>query len=1584
MNTPAALSSCRQSATGGPPRRSSRSFRLAAVCAAAFLALACLLLTARPASAGGNISTQLPTPNGSGATTADGDYISASAANGGMNAPYHYFVEVPAGLSRLVVEMFDADIGLGGAGEAASNRDRARNTFDTAAAYTLIDPTGTARPNFLAFGNATGPAGTDNAWVKMYDILAGGNDHNVLDNFATRAYNNNNGSVNWSTNWTETNDDNSATAGLIQVTTGGQLSISDNAGTTASSIQRSAALTTAGFTNAILSFNFQTSTNTVATDQMAIQVSSNAGVSWTTLETFTGPSTVLQQRAYNITSFINVLGTSIRFIRITGYNGHQFLVDSVQIKNDSLPAGHWEVRIDQSSAVTAGTAINAVGVRANDGTAGGGGTELNVYSDSQLDVGVNPPTTGTTSHAYTFYPYITSGCSGSENDFDFDSDSGTVGSVVMKNRTGTFTQTFASGALSVNDTWKRNTFTGYTTDQLSDGYGVWESDVTIDSYVNGAGQNGNYANVYMANSSAAANPPAANPTANAFRIYFPNDAGTAPAKPYLLQRVTYLAGPNPPVAGSTTRVQVSVEMHNPAAQAITFSAADLVTVDVPGAGAVYVGGATTVVNQGTIVSQPAAGGGTGNITWNPGTLAAGGLAALDYRVDVTPTVATPRVVVTGTVAGGTGTTAKYLDETGDTAQPRATYTFGPICELALQVAVVTPVVVWGVHAEAGQRGGVQLEWDTTSEVGSVGFDIWRWEPREARYVQANARPLPALLQAPQGGHYRFLDATARPDGEMNYIVVENVATAHRVEQRAYGPYTLSLSPLSPLTPLASLAPPAPLSPLADSGFDRTPHPFTAARHVAGNPSLDPADARAALTALDADASATGETAAIPEATGKDVTAGGGTMAIGVGDAGIYFVSSAQIAANVGLPQATVEAMIAANGFALSTGGNEVAWTTAPGSPGIVFYGQPTQSIYTTDNVYWLRPGTGAPMRTLNDTNPAPASSTLSFRDTQHTTQKTFAGTVVATDPNADYWFWDALSAGDPDIGTKTYQAFATGVSAAAQGGSAAHLQANLFGATSTGVADEHHAVILLNGSQIAEDQWSGMGPHTVAADFSPALLQEGANNVTVQAVLNSGVSSSILYLESFDIAYGRSFQAVADSLLLRGDSHPVVTVGGFNGTRIDLLDLGADPRHPSLVNGFTLGASSTPASGPYAVSFTPASPQTPYYAASRIGWKAPRWLRAANPVQLLAQGKGSVYLIVTDHDLLAAAQQLATYRSAQGLRSMVVDIQDVYDQWSNGIPDPNALHDFLAAATANWKPAPRFVVLAGQGSLDYKNYLGFGANVVPALMTGTPYGLFASDNRFVDATGGNGVPQMAIGRLPVATAAELSSVVQKIQSYEAGGAAPWSSRAVLVADAAQGGANFTTDSEQIATALPAGYGAERIYLDQVASGPARSTLLTDLTSGVGLVNYVGHGGLDQLSADGLLGNADVASLANGARLPVVSALSCTINRFELPGLTPLGAALVRQSGGGAVAVWAPSGISASDAAKVLGERFYLELGQAPAKGLRLGEVVDRTLADYAATASAPDLLDIYLLMGDPALVVKGAPVQPAGSGTRRE
>ena len=124
-----------------------------------------------------------------------------------------------------------------------------------------------------------------------------------LDNFNTAAYNNNNGTLNFSTNWIESGDDNSASGGYIRIT-GNELRF---AYLWTETIRRTANLSLAATAN--LSFNWRTS-SLEAGETLAVQVSSD-GVNYTTLTTFGGTNSGIFSQ--DISGFISAT-TTVRFV----------------------------------------------------------------------------------------------------------------------------------------------------------------------------------------------------------------------------------------------------------------------------------------------------------------------------------------------------------------------------------------------------------------------------------------------------------------------------------------------------------------------------------------------------------------------------------------------------------------------------------------------------------------------------------------------------------------------------------------------------------------------------------------------------------------------------------------------------------------------------------------------------------------------------------------------------------------------------------------------------------------------------------------------------------------------------------------------------------------------------------------------------------------------------------------------------------------------------------------------------------------------------------------------------------------------
>src|SRR6185369_7241923 len=162
----------------------------------------------------------------------------------------------------------------------------------------------------------------------------------------------------------------------------------------------------------------------------------------------------------------------------------------------------------------------------------------------------------------------------------------------------------------------------------------------------------------------------------------------------------------------------------------------------------------------------------------------------------------------------------------------------------------------------------------------------------------------------------------------------------------------------------------------------------------------------------------------------------------------------------------------------------------------------------------------------------------------------------------------------------------------------------------------------------------------------------------------------------------------------------------------------------------------------------------------------PLSITANQPSTISNAGNGADFVIITDSAFASSVQPLAALRQSQGYQVKVVDIDNIYGEFNYGVHSPNAVRDFLNWTYTHWQRQPQFVMLAGSGTIDPRNYTGVGfMDFVPTKLIDTSSMETASDDWFVDFNS-DGKPQMSIGRLPLHTAAEATLVVNKIIAYE--------------------------------------------------------------------------------------------------------------------------------------------------------------------------------------------------------------------------
>ena len=165
---------------------------------------------------------------------------------------------------------------------------------------------------------------------------------------------------------------------------------------------------------------------------------------------------------------------------------------------------------------------------------------------------------------------------------------------------------------------------------------------------------------------------------------------------------------------------------------------------------------------------------------------------------------------------------------------------------------------------------------------------------------------------------------------------------------------------------------------------------------------------------------------------------------------------------------------------------------------------------------------------------------------------------------------------------------------------------------------------------------------------------------------------------------------------------------------------------------------------------------------------SPVALRANVPSTLHQAGQAGDIVMIAPAAFQAALAPLKAFREGQGYTVRLVDIEDVYDEFSFGSKTPQAIKDFLVRATAQWSRPPRFLLLVGNATQDPRDYFGFGeVDYVPTKVVQTGAMEAASEDWFVDSDDDGFADLAMVGRLPARSAAQVAAMVSKIIALRA-------------------------------------------------------------------------------------------------------------------------------------------------------------------------------------------------------------------------
>lgn len=477
------------------------------------------------------------------------------------------------------------------------------------------------------------------------------------------------------------------------------------------------------------------------------------------------------------------------------------------------------------------------------------------------------------------------------------------------------------------------------------------------------------------------------------------------------------------------------------------------------------------------------------------------------------------------------------------------------------------------------------------------------------------------------------------------------------------------------------------------------------------------------------------------------------------------------------------------------------------------------------------------------------------------------------------------------------------------------------------------------------------------------------------------------WLDWFEILFPRRFEADNDVLLFTSpDTTAVVnyTLSKFSSRDVSVFDISS---HNNVRQVTNLAFDAADASIVRFQAAQTAGSVTEFIAVGAKGYKTATSVKRITNSNLHGGTNGAELVILTPAEFKTEAERFKAHKDRNDqLKSVVVSVDQVYNEFSSGMLDPTAIRDFLMYTQTAWTPKPRYVLLLGAGSYDYKKIKFSNAeNWIPpyeTLESNVQILTLATDDYFVTFDPGTQRIGMAIGRLPVRSLSAAKDVVDKIIAYET--TAPydsWRNRITFVADdgltsTGDDGTIHTDQSERLAQLYtPDSYMKDKIFIVQyptVSSATGRRKPTANeaidraINRGTVVLNYTGHGNTQQWAHEKIFSeDQDFGLLKNQGKPFFLVAATCDFARYDdNPDEVSAGEELLLMSDRGAIAVVTAARVVYSDQNALLNWTLYQNLLKADAQGkpVRLGDAMWQTKQVLNSTNDMK-----HHLLGDPTM-----------------
>ncbi|PKP33704.1 MAG: hypothetical protein CVU00_10260 [Bacteroidetes bacterium HGW-Bacteroidetes-17] len=366
-------------------------------------------------------------------------------------------------------------------------------------------------------------------------------------------------------------------------------------------------------------------------------------------------------------------------------------------------------------------------------------------------------------------------------------------------------------------------------------------------------------------------------------------------------------------------------------------------------------------------------------------------------------------------------------------------------------------------------------------------------------------------------------------------------------------------------------------------------------------------------------------------------------------------------------------------------------------------------------------------------------------------------------------------------------------------------------------------------------------------------------------------------------------------------------------------------------------------------------------------------------------------IIISPKVFYDQALRLAEFHEGHdGLSYCIVEPDKIYNEFSSGAQDISAIRNFVRMLydRAGSTSQPKYLLLFGDASFDYKNRIEDNTNFVPTWESPFSTAIISSYNTddyfgLLDDNEGanvNGGLDIGIGRIPIRNPEQARHMVDKIIHYSENSEAvmgAWRNTVCLVGDD-QDYNTYVKDSEQIANFIDNdnnNINVDKIYFDaypQVSTPggqryPEVKQAINDkIEKGALIVNYIGHGGETGWAHERVLEVQDINAWQNYDRLPVFVTATCEFTRFDNPTLESAGELVLLNVNGGGIALLTTTRATSAGANFQLNKQVFKYIFENENEEyLRLGDIIKSSKNAVGNGTNAQK----FVLVGDPALKI---------------